>query len=680
MKVIPPIAIGAPGTLTRAGSGTFIDYAGILRSAGNDVPRNNFNILNLSAPPTMLVEATAQNTIFRSQEFDHATWTKVGTCTVNPDQIASPDSTVSADLIQGIDIVGTGTIYQTCVITTAARFEPSVWLKQSATCTSGVLALAHPGGDAFGKWLINISQLSATTWVRLTRSHAAVTVVTEFTGQATNVGGMYFYKVSGATTLSFYAWGAQVELGTASTSYIATTTVAVTRAADVYTGSSGGVGFYRPSNGTYWDAAGALQTVGSHIPRYTYDPANLSNNPVQLLEQATTNLIPSPATLTTQNVTVVGATYTLSMYGLGTVTLSGTGTGVLVGTGATNRVSLTFTPTAGTLTLTVSGDIPILAQLELGTVATSYIVGSRSAEMFTGQGLQYCNVPEPDVGETAWVSAYGGTYAVGAVVQRSTTHRLYLCIQSNTGRTALPEADASYWTDNGPTNRYAALDLLRNSATSSAPSALTSIRYVFAPGQRINSVGFVGMQATEVVISQDIGSTNYYYRKIAMTTRVVQNWTDYFFGLFKFVKSWCQFDIPLQSNATLTITVTGNPIKISGIVIGTAQYIGGIQYNTVRSALNFSTVTRDAFGNATLVPRRSVPKTDQKLFVNSAYIVALLQLIDDLNAVPALWSGLDDWLDSDYFEAFLIMGVYKEFSISADHATVATVTLQLEEI
>src|SRR5690606_1100042 len=59
--------------------------------------------------------------------------------------------------------------------------------------------------------------------------------------------------------------------------------------------------------------------------------------------------------------------------GTGTVTLSGASTaGPLVGTGANNRVTLTFTPTAGSLTLTVSGSVT-LAQLEAGNFATSYI-------------------------------------------------------------------------------------------------------------------------------------------------------------------------------------------------------------------------------------------------------------------------------------------------------------------
>ncbi len=83
------------------------------------------------------------------------------------------------------------------------------------------------------------------------------------------------------------------------------------------------------------------------------------------------NLLLATETLATQSVASIAASYVLSFYGAGSVTLSGTSTQVLTGTGVNNRASVAFTPTAGTLTLTVSGSVT-KAQLELGTSAGPY--------------------------------------------------------------------------------------------------------------------------------------------------------------------------------------------------------------------------------------------------------------------------------------------------------------------
>lgn len=76
------------------------------------------------------------------------------------------------------------------------------------------------------------------------------------------------------------------------------------------------------------------------------------------------NILLATETLATQSVTTLAAKYCLSFWGTGSITLSGTSTGVLQGTSSDNRVWIEFTPTTGTLTLTVSGAVN-KAQLEL---------------------------------------------------------------------------------------------------------------------------------------------------------------------------------------------------------------------------------------------------------------------------------------------------------------------------
>jgi hypothetical protein len=132
-----------------------------------------------------------------------------------------------------------------------------------------------------------------------------------------------------------------------------------------------GITFSRSTVATYFDATGTMQSAAANTPRWDYDPVTHVLNGL-LIEEARTNLLLNSATLTTQSVTTTAVATTLSFYGTGTVTKSGTATGALVGTGATQRVTQTFTPTAGSLTLTVTGSVTN-AQLEAGATATSYI-------------------------------------------------------------------------------------------------------------------------------------------------------------------------------------------------------------------------------------------------------------------------------------------------------------------
>lgn len=134
----------------------------------------------------------------------------------------------------------------------------------------------------------------------------------------------------------------------------------------------------RASTATYVDSTGTLRTAAINEPRIGHHVWNGSawvNEGLLHESEARTNLLHTTDALVTQSVTVAAVPHTLHFSGTGTVTLSGASTaGPLVGTGAgeNNRVTLTFTPTAGTLTLTVSGTVAN-AQFEVGPTLSSYI-------------------------------------------------------------------------------------------------------------------------------------------------------------------------------------------------------------------------------------------------------------------------------------------------------------------
>ncbi|HXU05114.1 MAG TPA: hypothetical protein VN903_29335 [Polyangia bacterium] len=133
--------------------------------------------------------------------------------------------------------------------------------------------------------------------------------------------------------------------------------------------------------------------ASANAPRWDYDPVSLALRGL-LIEEPRTNLLLNSATLGTQTVTVTAQAYTLSFYGTGTVTLSGASTaGPLAGTGAfPQRVSLTFTPAAGSLTATVTGSV-LNAQLEAGAAASSWIPTTAAAVARTVDTAVYVAAP-----------------------------------------------------------------------------------------------------------------------------------------------------------------------------------------------------------------------------------------------------------------------------------------------
>ena len=141
------------------------------------------------------------------------------------------------------------------------------------------------------------------------------------------------------------------------------------------TDGSGDLTFTRASTATRVNSSGLIESVATGVPRIDYTGGGCAK---LLLEPQRTNLVFPSATGLTQTVTTTAQSYTLSFYGTGTVVRSGTSTGTLVGTGANDRVFVTFTATAGSLTLTVTGSVTNW-QLELGSFATSYIPTTTTA-------------------------------------------------------------------------------------------------------------------------------------------------------------------------------------------------------------------------------------------------------------------------------------------------------------
>lgn len=188
--------------------------------------------------------------------------------------------------------------------------------------------------------------------------------------------------------------------------------------------------FTRSTTATYANSSGVLTSSAINSSRFDYNPVTLACKGF-LVEESRTNILLNSlldgTNLSTQIVTTTATPYTLSFYGTGTIVLSGTNISTQAGSGAyPSRKTFTFTPTAGALTLTVTGTVQY-AQLEVGSNASSFIptAGSqvtRAVDDATMTGTNF----------SSWYNATQGTFLIQSLTPLSTVNADSMVISDGT--------------------------------------------------------------------------------------------------------------------------------------------------------------------------------------------------------------------------------------------------------
>lgn len=436
--------------------------------------------------------------------------------------------------------------------------------------------------------------------------------------------------------------------------------------------------FTRASTANYWNSSGVLTSAANDVLRIGYNPLSLTDPPAAMIEAAATNLLLNSATLSTQSVTVISNAYALSFYGTGTVVISGTHSHTVVGVGASpRRTTYTFTPTAGAITLTVTGSV-LNAQLETGVTASSWITttgstATRAADIAT-DGLIYSNIPEPD---STWPAWSGGTaYVVGNKV--SYLHRQYNCVINNTNRNPLTDTTTPpAWTDAGPTNRYAMFDSVVGTSTSSTSSNIT----VVIRGSYINGLAFMQMVADKLQFTLSDGVNILSSESLGLAGGVVTDWWQYFTTPIKRTANWTFNDLPNVLNGVLTIVITtaSGTVSIGNMVAGSIfTFVNSGTSNAIASSptvgiIDYSVKTTDAFGNTSWTKRGYANRMNVKMMIDSIQVDNCVQQLAAIRATPCVWIGANN-----VYQSLIVYGAYKDWEVEIAYTNKSYCSLQIE--
>ncbi len=268
------------------------------------------------------------------------------------------------------------------------------------------------------------------------------------------------------------------------------------------------------------------------------------------------------------------------------------------------------------------------------------------------------------------------TYATGNTVIHE--HRVYESKQdANTGNTPAPGGTA-WWIDAGPTNLYAAFDLLNSTQTQQAES----FEYTFTSADIITGVYLFNLDASSVqVIMTDlaVGGDGEVYnetRDLQDNTNIT-DWDLYFFEPITQTRKAAFPDLPFYYNAEIKVIVNnpGAVAKAGSIVIGRQYNLGVTLQGVVEGIEKLSVITRDPIsGDVNIVPRDYPEDISYPISLNSPEIPRVKRILTDNRDTPAVFAGSLAAVDT------IVLGLYDGWRITRQNALLSSCSIDVKGI
>lgn len=275
------------------------------------------------------------------------------------------------------------------------------------------------------------------------------------------------------------------------------------------------------------------------------------------------------------------------------------------------------------------------------------------------------NVPET---ESAWSS--GTTYSIGDIVYETTVGRYQSLANGNHNNQ--PSISPTKWVRIGPTNSRAMFDqTVSTQSVSSSPMSVVVETGIMDAMALIN----VDCSSVRLVVKNGLYGTTVYDQTVSMIDGVV-DWYDYFFTPIEQQNQVIFRDIPPYNDAVAFITFSGSgTIKVGEVIFGTLQVIGGTQYGASSGIIDYSKKNTDEFGATVLVQGNYSKRINASVYVLNANLNKVQKFLYSIRATPCVFIATDV---SDFSEALIVYGFYKDFNTEIPYPTHSICNIEIE--
>lgn len=231
-------------TFTRTGNtATVTNSSGYVTTINADLPRFDYNPITLVCKG-LLIEEARTNLLTYSEDFTSG-WTAIEQ-TITTDNTISPDGTQNADKIAYTAVSSSHVLFKDATLVSGTTYTQSIYVKANGQNFFQIYSSTGFAANQIVTFNLSTGLVQSSSsftgtitsvgngWYRVTatgvaNASGAGRMVLRGTPSALGVGVAY----TGNGTDGVFLWGAQLEAGAFATSYIPTTTTALTRNADV---------------------------------------------------------------------------------------------------------------------------------------------------------------------------------------------------------------------------------------------------------------------------------------------------------------------------------------------------------------------------------------------------------------------------------------------------------------
>ena len=212
-----------------------------------------------------------------------------------------------------------------------------------------------------------------------------------------------------------------------------------------------------------------------------------------------------------------------------------------------------------------------------------------------------------------------------------------------------PPTSLTNWINTGPTNRWNMFDQSLSSQTQNNDSIVT----VFDIAGFANSVALLNMRAKTVqIVVDDVVEGEVYNQSFDLkSTSGITSYYAWFFEPIVQKRDLLVTDLPafIDSTITVTVTDTGNTVKVGALVLGNNLNVGFTQYGMSMSIEDFSVKSTDQFGRTTFIERDFRKTLSMNVWVDNSLVDETLNVLSDFRATPVVYEGSDSFSSSILF-------------------------------